>query len=148
MSDQSRNDPLIGSTFGFKVDGVDMAFFTGVSGISIEIETVEHKMVNQEGHQVLIKIPGRAKYSEVVLKRGMTVDNGLYDWMKQVAGRGDAFATKTAAITCYDQTYQPVATFNFEGCWPSKLSASDPTAGSDEVMVEEMTIQHTELLWA
>ena len=32
-------------------------------------------------------------------------------------------------------------------CWPSKLSASDLQAGSDEVMIEELTIQQEFLDW-
>ena len=39
------------------------------------------------------------------------------------------------------------ARFNLEGCWPSKLTASDLSSGSDDVMVEELTIQHEFLDW-
>jgi phage tail-like protein len=78
----------------------------------------------------------------------MSDNQVLTKWMGEVVARGSEPAKKTAAITCYDQSYKPVATFNFEGCWPSKLTASDLSASANEVMVEEITIQHQEIFWA
>ena len=46
-----------------------------------------------------------------------------------------------------DRTGEEVARFNLDRCWPSKLSVSDLQAGSDEVMVEEVTIQHELFTW-
>ena len=148
MPNPTSSDPLIGSTFGFTIDGSEIAAFTSVSGISIEFEVIEHRQTLKDGKSRLIKFPGAVKYSEITLKRGISDNKVLNDWMKEVVSRGAEPAKKTAAITCYDQTYQPVATFNFEGCWPSKLTASDLSASANEVMVEEITIQHQEIHWA
>ena len=42
----------------------------------------------------------------------------------------------------YDQTSSEVGRWNFENAWISKWSASDLDAGSDDVMIEEITISH------
>ena len=47
----------------------------------------------------------------------------------------------------YDRTQAEVARFNLDKCWPSKLSVSDLSAASDEVMIEELTIQHEFIDW-
>jgi phage tail-like protein len=74
-------------------------------------------------------------------------DKGLYDWFDKVVQAKDKTPYKTGSIVIYDRTQTEVARFNLEQCWPSKLSVSDLSAGSDEVMVEELTIQHELLNW-
>ncbi len=147
MPTDTLNNTLNAYTFGFVIDGAPIAFFTAVSGLSWEFDVVEHQMITNDGKSVLKKIPGRLKYSEIVLKRGMTEDDTLHKWMKQIVDRGGVPEYKTASIVLYDHTYEPVATFNFDKCWPSKLSGSDLSSGSDEVMIEEMTIQHQMMEW-
>jgi phage tail-like protein len=93
------------------------------------------------------KRPGKPKYSEVVLKRGFSPDKALYEWFDSVVQAKDKTPYKTGSIVIYDRTQTEVARFNLEQCWPSKLSVSDLSAGSDEVMVEELTIQHELLNW-
>jgi phage tail-like protein len=64
-----------------------------------------------------------------------------------VVQAADPTAYKTGSIVIYDRTQAEVARFNLEQCWPSKLSVSDLSASSDEVMIEELTIQHEFIDW-
>ena len=135
-----------GSFFALEIDALTLAWFTGCSGISLEFDVTTFK----EGNGEMIverKRPGKPKYSEIVLKRGFTADKGLYDWFDSVVQAKDKTPYKTGSIVIYDRTQTEVARFNLEQCWPSKLSVSDLSAGSDEVMVEELTIQHELLNW-
>jgi phage tail-like protein len=136
-----------GSFFSLEIDGLTLAYFTGCSGLSLEYDVTSFK----EGNGAMIierKRPGKPKYSEVVLKRGFTKDDTLYKWFDDVVKAKDKTPYKTGSIVIYDRTQTEVARFNLEQCWPSKLSVSDLSAGSDEVMVEELTIQHELLNWA
>jgi len=54
---------------------------------------------------------------------------------------------KTASIVLYDRLQTEIARFSLKACWPSKMSVSDLSSGSDDVMVEELTIQHEFLDW-
>jgi phage tail-like protein len=135
-----------GSFFALEIDALTLAWFTGCSGLSLEFDVTTFK----EGNGEMIverKRPGKPKYSEIVLKRGFTADKGLYDWFDAVVQAKDKTPYKTGSIVIYDRTQTEVARFNLEQCWPSKLSVSDLSAGSDEVMVEELTIQHELLNW-
>src|SRR6187551_1165285 len=88
------------------------------------------------------KRAGKPKYSEVVLKRGFTTNTAVHDWFKEVVDAQKPTPYKTASIVLYDREQTETARFSLEACWPSKLSVSDLSSGSDDVMVEELTIQH------
>lgn len=141
-------DTLLGSSFGFEVQGQTFAYFTSVTGLKLEIAVTEFQQQNDKGKIITRKIPGRPSYSEVVLKRGYTVDKKIFDWFDSVAQAGEALERTTASIVIYDRTYTETARFNLDRCWPSKLSMSDPSSGSDDVLLEELTIQHELLEWA
>lgn len=136
-----------GSFFGLEIDGLTLAWFTGCSGLSLEFDVATFKESN--GKTVIErKRPGKPKYSEIVLKRGFTKDKALHDWFDEVVKSADKTAYKTGSVVIYDRTQTEVARFNLEQCWPSKLSVSDLNSGSDDVMVEELTMQHELLTWA
>lgn len=135
-----------GSFFALEIDGVKVGWFTGCTGLSLEFDTVTFKEGN--GSKIIErKRPGKPKYTEVVLKRGFTQDKALHDWFDEVVQAKDATPYKTGSVVIYDRTQKEVARFSLEQCWPSKLSVSDLNAASDEVMVEELTIQHEFLDW-
>jgi len=143
---REHDDDFQGSFFGLEIDGLSLGMFTGCSGLSIEFDVINFK----EGNGEMIierKRPGKPKYSEVTLKRGFTPDTALHDWFKEVVDASDATPYKTGSIVIYDRTQTEVARFSLEQCWPSKLSVSDLKADSDEVMVEDLTIQHEFLDW-
>ena len=147
MSETREHDAdFQGSFFAFEVDSVNLAWFTGCSGLSIEFDVIDFKE-GSGGTIVERKRAGKPKYSEVVLKRGLTTDKALHDWFKQVTDAADATPYKTASIVIYDRMQKECARFNLEQCWPSKLSVSDLSASSDDVMVEELTIHHEFLDW-
>jgi phage tail-like protein len=135
-----------GSFFALEIDGLTIGWFTGCSGLSIEFDVISFK----EGNGSAIverKRPGKPKYGEVVLKRGFTQDKALYEWFDEVVAADSPTPYKTGSVVLYDRTQKEVARYSLEQCWPSKISASDLQAGSDEVMVEELTIQHEFIDW-
>lgn len=142
-----HDDDFQGSFFGLEIDGLQLGYFTGCSGLSIEFDVIEFK--EGKGEQIVEKKrPGKPTYTEVVLKRGFTPDKALHDWFKDVVDASAPTPYKTGSIVIYDRTQTEVARYSLEQCWPSNLSVSDLSAESDEVMVEELTIQHEFLDWA
>jgi phage tail-like protein len=145
---REHDDDLQGSYFSLQIDGVPIGYFTACSGISIEFEVVKFKQIGQDGKQAHeTKRPGRPKYSEVVMKRGFTQSKDLYNWFDSVVKAKDKTPYKTASIVIYARTGDEVARYNLENCWPSKLSVSDLSTGGDEVLIEEVTIQHELIEW-
>jgi phage tail-like protein len=147
MSDAKTHDQdFQGSFFALEIDSLTLGWFTGCSGMSMEFDVTTYKETN--GKKVIErKRPGKPKYSEITLKRGFTTNTVIRDWFKEVIDATKETPYKTASIVIYDRQQQEAARFNLETCWPSKLSVSDLSAGSDDVMVEELTIQHEFLDW-
>jgi phage tail-like protein len=146
MPSSENYEDFQGSFFSLEIDKVPIGFFTAISGIGVEFDVTIHKTANEKGMHLERKIPGRPKYSEVVLKRGYSADKKLYEWFDEVA-MSKKVARKTAAIVVRDREGEEVARFSLDKCWPSKISAADLSAKGDEVVIEEITIQHELLKW-
>ena len=67
--------------FKVEIEGVTQGAFTEVSGLESTTEVIEF----QDGDDlVLRKRPGRTKYANIVLKRGYTNNDELWNWRKAV----------------------------------------------------------------
>ena len=137
-----REDPLVGFHFAVDMGGVVAGFFTECSGLGSEQEVIEHKVVNEKGLEVILKIPGRLKWDNIVLKRGITSNLDIWDWRKQVEDGDVDGARRDGSIVMYDQHLKEVARWNFERAWPLKVSGPSPKADSNEIGIEELTIAH------
>jgi phage tail-like protein len=137
-----REDPLVGCQFSLEVQGVITGYFTEVSGLGSEHEIIEHKVVNEKGQEVVMKIPGRLKWENITLKRGITSSMDIWDWRKQVEDGDVQGARKNGSIVMYDQSYSQVARWNFANAWPSKITGPSLNAQNNEFGIEEMVIVH------
>jgi phage tail-like protein len=147
MAGREHDGDFQGSFFSLVVDGLTLGFFTKCSGISIEFDVINFK--EGDGTKVIArKRAGKPSYSEIQMSRGFTENQELYKWFKEVVDAKDATPYKTASIVVHDRQAKAVATYNLLSCWPSNLKVSDLTAGSDEVMIEDVTMQHEGLDWA
>jgi phage tail-like protein len=133
-------DPAIGFSFSLDVQGVVTGYFTDVSGLGSETEIVEHKITDGSGRDVIQKIPGRTKYTDVTLKRGVTSQMDLWEWRKKVEDGDIVGARKNATITMYDQSLSAIAKWNIENAWPTKVSGPTMSSEGSTVTVEEVSI--------
>jgi phage tail-like protein len=129
---------FLGSQFALEVEGVEMARFTEIAGLSWETEVVEYKDTLKTGKVVIRKRPGQTKYGDIGLKRGLSADRSLGKWYQTVLD--GKVERKNGSIVVYDMAGAELDRWNFERGWPSKWSASDLSASSDDVMIEELTI--------
>jgi len=137
-----REDPLVGFHFGVDIQGKVSGFFTECSGLGSEHEVIEHKVVTEGGQEVVMKIPGRLKWENITLKRGITSSMDIWDWRKEVEGGKVNDARRDGSIVMFDQTLKEVARWNFERGWPIKVTGPQPKADSNEIGVEELQIAH------
>ena len=137
-----REDPLIGFHFGVDVQGVVKGYFTECSGLGSENELIEQKVVNEKGQEVVLKLPGRLKWDNITLKRGITSSMDIWQWRKQVTDGDVDGARHDGSITMYDEHLKEVARWNFERAWPLKVTGPQPKSDSNEIGIEELTITH------
>ena len=130
-----REDPLVGFHFAVDIQGTVKGYFTSCSGLGSENEVIEHKVVNEKGQEVVIKIPGRLKWDNIELERGITSNMDIWTWRKKVEAGDVEGARQNGSIVMYDQHLKEVARWNFERAWPAKVgntarAPSRPTARS------------------
>lgn len=141
------------TSFHFKVEfiGVDGAGndieqrFQEVSGLSFDIETEEL----QEGgeNRFSYKLPKRAKYPNLVLKRGLLQGTALLDWFKSAMNTYFTvvvydFKPADIIITLLDEADQPVAVWNVVQAYPLKWSTSEFRATDNSIVVETIELAY------
>ena len=138
----SQRDPLVGFHYAIEVQGVVTGYFTECSGIGSENEVIEHKIVDEKGRETIQKLPGRLKWQDVTLKRGITDNMDIWDWRDEVVQGKVDDARRNGSVVMFNQSLQEVARWNFENAWPSKVSGPSMKSDSNEFGVEELVITH------
>lgn len=119
--------------------------FQEVSGLSFEIETEELREGGE--NRFTYKLPKRAKYPNLVLKRGLLQGTALINWFKSAMNTYFTVAVydfKPADITIslLDETGEPVAIWNVVQAYPLKWATSDFKATDNSIVVETIELAY------
>lgn len=136
---QTPNDSPSGTPLG---DGA----FQECSGLEVEMDVQEY----QEGgrNDGVIRRAGRAKYSAIVLKRGMLYSNGgvvnkdLWRWIQGVVSGERPIARYDGIIQVMSSGDDVAATWVFDRGLPLKIRGPELNAKTGEVAIEELHIAH------
>ena len=137
-----ESDPLVGFKFRREIEGKLAGYFTEASGLGSENEVVEHKVVDDSGHEHTRKIPGRLKWGDLTLKRGITDRMDIWKWRKQVEQGKLKDARTGVSIIMMDRNYEDLARWDLDNAWPSKVTGPSLKADSNEFGIEEVVIVH------
>jgi phage tail-like protein len=137
-----RRDPLVGFHYAIEIQGVVTGYFTECAGIGSEHEVIDHKIVDEKGRERIQKIPGRLKWENVTLKRGITDNMDIWDWRDQVVQGRVEEARHNGSIVMFNQALEEIARWNFENAWPVKVSGPSVKSDSNEFGIEELVITH------
>ena len=137
MARTIANDPLQKFMFRVTVPGLPTGLgFQKVGGLTREVGVVEYL----EGlYQYTHKLPGREKVGEVTLERGSYATKELEAQYKKVLT--DSNLRNTVIIEILDRFGNTKRTYKLAEAWVSKWEGSDLDASSDEVAIEELTVQ-------
>lgn len=140
----TRKDPYTNFNFVVEIDGIQRAAFHEASGLDSSIDVIEHREGGLKPGPVL-KFPGQVKFSNIMLKWGMTDDAELYDWHRQWAD-GDAGAPrKNGSIVLLDRQGTEKARWNFFNAWPCKWTGPSLNAESADIAIESLELAHERL---
>jgi phage tail-like protein len=139
-------DPQVVHHFALEVQGIEEATFMEASGFENSHDVIEHRETGKGGRQFVVKQPGNMKWSDIVLKRGVTDSMELYSWRQQVIDGTMDEARKDGSIVFYDSRNQEIARYNFVRGWPAKWKSSDVKTTDNSALVEEITITHEGLM--
>ena len=138
MATSEITDPFTNFNFLIEIDGITRAAFHECSGLDSTIDVIEHR----EGgdNTTLRKLPGMTKYSNIVLKRGITDDKELYDWhLKAIEGNVER---KNGSIFLLDRAKNIKAQWDFVRAWPTKWTGPSLTAEGNDVAIEQLDLAH------
>jgi phage tail-like protein len=133
------------ATFLVEVEKIEIGRFSEISGLEVSIETEDI----QEGGQnsFVHKVPGRMSWPNIMLKRGITQNDGLIKWLNEAsgekfAGQGNKLTRKTMAITLVGPAGKRLRAWEFDGAFPIKWSGPNFSATSNDIAMEELEICH------
>lgn len=133
-----RNDPYLGFQFQVEIDGLITAGFSEVSGLAVETETEEYK---EGGFNDYVHIlPKGSKYRNLVLKRGITDSDVLWNWHQDVVN--GKIERKSGRIILYDNKGNEKWYWTFEDAFPVKWTGPDFKADSGAAAVEALELAH------
>lgn len=113
--------------------------FQSVAGLNAEIQTETFREGGQNQFEHIL--PVRAKYSDLVLKRGLIKDSKLIEWATKT------FETlivepKDLTINLLNESGSPLMTWNVVHAWPKKWSVSDLNAEKGELAIETLELHY------
>jgi phage tail-like protein len=123
----SVGDAITVAQFSLTIDGVEIAQFSELVGITSEAET------GDLAGFVLKKLPGKRNPPTVTLRRGLTTDLQISAWYDTAVEGRTREARKSAALVMYDTAGDPVARYHLENAWPSKLEVGLLKAGASDL---------------
>jgi len=126
--------------FHFKVEVVGLSDendvrFTDVSGLSVEVTTEE--VADGGENRFVQKYPGRLKYPELVLKRGLLVRSQIARWIESCLER-DRIEPRDIYVKLLNDQHQPLMTWHVAKAYPTKWAVSDLNASSNTIAVETL----------
>jgi phage tail-like protein len=139
MADAKRNDPYGQFNFLVEIDGIVVAGFSEVSGLTTDTNIIEYRE-GSEGVGTVRKLPGLMKYNNLVFKRGWTADKTLWQWRKTVID--GKTVRRTGAIVLLDESRARALTWHFRAGWPSKWEGPALNGKTSEVAIETLEIAH------
>lgn len=140
MSQSSRrpSDPLRASLFRVEIDGIITASFRSCSGLRVESEVFEYA----EGgfNQGARKLPGPAKVSNIVLRRGLINSGELWEWWDSYLRGDKKVSRRSGSIIVCDDNQSELLRWNFHQAWPVKWEGPDLDGRSAEGALETLEI--------
>lgn len=134
-----RDNPYANYNFVVQLGGDEVGGFSEVDLPDGELEVIEYRE-GSDSVSSARKLPGRVKYANVMLKRGLAGRGELFQWWKSV--RDGQVARRDVAITLLDEQRQPVQRWVLRNAWPTKLDYSPLNALGNEVAIESLELAH------
>jgi phage tail-like protein len=134
-----RVDPYKNYNFLVEIGGITSAGFSSCVIPDTSVEVIEYREGADDVTGVR-KLPGRVKYSNIILKRGLTASQDLWNWYKNVVtGVPDR---RTVAVTLLDDSRSSVMKWLFYNAWPIKYEISSLQGKGNDVAIESLEIAH------
>jgi len=136
----NTNDPI--GAFKFLVEiGVTNEIVGGcseVTGLNVEINTEDY---SEGGENSFIhKLPGRVKTEKITLKRGMTDNAYLWNWMREVSQ--GTVNRKNVTLILQDPEGNKKWSWTCQNAYPTKWAGPTLSAQGSNIAFESLELVH------
>jgi len=133
----SRHDPYRNFNFVVEIDGIASPSFSQVVFPDSTIGVVEYREGSDKPSSAR-KLPGRVKYSNIVLSRGLSQSSDLWNWWNDV--RNGTPDRRNGVIVLLDTNLTEVRRWSFTGAWPCRYDVSSLDARGEETVIETLEL--------
>lgn len=113
--------------------------FQEVSGLTITVNTDTY---NEGGENRFVhRLPGRTTYSDLVLKRGMTLVSGVTAWCID-ATENFNYKPTNLLISLLNEEHLPVSSWYVANAYPVKYEIAGLNAENGQIVIETMTLRY------
>lgn len=133
-----RLDPYRAYNFLVEIEGIIAGGFTEVSGLEVEtkVQRIKEGGINDRVHI----LPERTEQSDLILKKGQTDVDLLWDWYSDViVGKVER---KNGSIYLLDDQGIPAMWWDFTEAYPIKWAGPTLNAQGNTVAFQSLTLVH------
>lgn len=137
MPNRRSFDHLFNGKFTVEIEGVTQGAFTACDGLEASIDVVHFA---DSGFESVLehKRPGRARYANIVLRRGNVNSTELWMWFKSALdGRVER---KAGSIIVCDDEAKEIFRYNFYEAWPCRWKSLELNTEQPGTLVEELEL--------
>lgn len=138
MAGAERTDPYLSFRFLIEIDGLVVGGFSDVSGLQVEIDTEEYQEGGVNDHVHLL--PKGAKYSKLILKKGITDSEVLWNWQTELIQ--GIIERKTVRIVLLDTQGNEKLRWRCVDAYPVRWIGPDLRADASNVAIETIELVH------
>lgn len=131
-------NPYLNFRFQVEIDGLVVGGFSDVSGLQVEVEAEDYREGGLNGYTH--KFLKGTKYPPLVLKRGLTDSDILWQWHRNVVE--GKIRHKNGSIILIDVSGNEKWRWNFHQAFPVKWIGPDFKADGNAVAIESLELVH------
>ncbi|MFE0464005.1 phage tail protein [Kitasatospora sp. NPDC058965] len=141
MADSAAGNALATHLFTVQLGAYMVETLQEVSGLSFELDSIDHYEVTQTGQLLVRKLAGARKGGEVTITRGISKSEKFTEWLKKSMIDGAVTtARQNCTITVNDSEGKVVRKIELQRAWVKKWEGPNLKAGSSEAALEKVTV--------
>jgi phage tail-like protein len=133
--------PFPSTRFYIEIDGINKAVFTEAEGLQIEIDVTEYEEGGSNGF--VHRLPGRARISNLTLKRGLVQSNQLFKWQAEITQ--GKITRRNVSVVMYDPAGTEVVRWNLIKAYPVRWIGPAGRVNDNVASIETLELAHAGL---
>lgn len=141
MSTLKTGDTFIAHSFSVELGSYKVESLQEVSGLTLEVDSIEVKQVTAKGELIIRKLPGARKGGEVTITRGLDKSEDFTKWLKESMMKGNVgTARQNVSIVVNDTEGKAGRRYNLKNAWVNKWEGPGLKAGESGAATEKVTL--------